>query len=336
VIRVGLIGYGYWGPNLARNIAETPGLTLAAVADSRAERLALIQQRYASAVPFLDAEAMMARDDIDAVVVATPLSTHVAFARAALERGKHVLVEKPLAPTVRDAELLGELADRNGLRLMVDHTFVYTGAVRKIRTLIDAGELGDLLYLDSVRVNLGLFQYDTNVIWDLAPHDLSIMDYLIAQRPVAVSADGGRVGTFEHESIAYITVHFADGFLGHFHVNWLAPVKIRRMLLGGRRRMLTFDDLEPSEKVRVYDHGVDFQSRDDEARRALLVSYRMGDMYAPQLERQEALAGVTREFAAAIREARDPLTGAASGVRVVRLLEAAERSLRSEGHRVRI
>ena len=336
MIRVGLIGYGYWGPNLARNIAETPGLTLAAVADGRAERLALVQQRYPAAAGVQDAAALIARDDIDAVVIATPLSTHFSFARAALEQGKHVLVEKPLAPTVREAEMLGELAERNRLRLMVDHTFVYTGAVRKIRTLIDAGELGELLYLDSVRVNLGLFQYDTNVIWDLAPHDLSIMDYLIAQRPVAVSADGGRVGTFEHESIAYITVHFDDGFLGHFHVNWLAPVKIRRMLLGGRRRMLTFDDLEPSEKVRVYDHGVDFQSGDDEARRALLVSYRMGDMYAPQLDRQEALAGVTREFAAAIRDAREPLTGAASGVRVVRLLEAADRSLRSEGHRVRI
>jgi predicted dehydrogenase len=187
-----------------------------------------------------------------------------------------------------------------------------------------------------VRINLGLFQYDTNVVWDLAPHDLSIMDFLIAQRPVAVSADGGRVGTFEHENIAYITVHFDGGFLAHFHVNWLAPVKIRKMLLGGRRKMLTFDDLEPSEKVRVYDHGVDFEARDDEARRRLLVSYRMGDMYAPQLERGEALAGVTKEFAAAIAERRDPLTDGQSGVRVVRLLEAADRSLRSEGTRVRI
>lgn len=334
--RVGLIGYGYWGPNLARNIADTAGLTLAAVADARPERLELVRRRYPSVTTVADAAALLSRDDIDAVVIATPLGSHVAFAQAALERGKHVLVEKPLAPTVREAEALGELAARQDRRLMVDHTFVYTGAVRKIRTLIDAGELGDLLYLDSVRVNLGLFQYDTNVIWDLAPHDLSIMDYLIAQRPVAVSADGGRVGTFEHESIAYITVHFDDGFLGHFHVNWLAPVKIRRMLLGGRRRMLTFDDLEPSEKVRVYDHGVDFAAGDDEARRELLVSYRMGDMYAPKLERQEALAGVLAEFAASIAERREPLTGAASGVRVVRLLEAAEQSLRSDGHRVRV
>jgi predicted dehydrogenase len=336
VIRVGLIGYGYWGPNLARNIAETPGLSLAAVAEARGERLSLVQQRYPHTRLTDDAAALMRRDDIDAVVVATPLSTHVDFARMALENGKHVLVEKPLASTARDAEGLGALAARHNLRLMVDHTFVYTGGVRKIRALIDNGELGELLYLDSVRINLGLFQYDTNVIWDLAPHDLSIMDFLIDQRPVAVSADGGRVGMFEHENIAYITVHFENGFLAHFHVNWLAPVKIRRLLLGGRRKMLTFDDLEPSEKVRVYDHGVDFAAADDEVRRRLLVSYRMGDMYAPQLDRQEALAGVTREFGAAIREGRDPLTGADAGIRVVRLLEAADRSLRSEGARVRL
>jgi predicted dehydrogenase len=335
-MKVGLIGYGYWGPNLARNVADTPGLSLVAVADPRAERLVEVRRRHPSAAVVSDAAALLSRDDVEAVIIATPLSTHVPLARAALERGKHVLVEKPLAPTVVEAEMLGDLAARRNLRLMVDHTFVYTGAVRKIRSLIDHGELGDLLYLDSVRVNLGLFQYDTNVIWDLAPHDLSIMDYLIQQRPTAVSADGGRVGTFEHESIAYLTVHFGDGFLGHFHVNWLAPVKIRRMLLGGRRRMLTFDDLEPSEKVRVYDHGVDFQMPDDETRRQLLVSYRTGDMHAPRLERQEALAGVIREFVAAIQEAREPLTGAASGVRVVRLLEAAERSLRSDGHRVRV
>ena len=311
-------------------------MALAGVADARAERLAVVQQRYPAARVETDPAALLGRDDIDAVVVATPLSTHFAFARAAILQGKHVLVEKPLAATVREAETLAELAATHDVRLMVDHTFVYTGAVRKIRALIDQGELGELLYLDSVRVNLGLFQYDTNVIWDLAPHDLSIMDYLIAERPTAVSADGGRVGAFEHENIAYLTVHFDNGFLAHFHVNWLAPVKIRKMLLGGRRKMLTFDDLEPSEKVRVYDHGVDFQSRDDETRRRILVSYRTGDMYAPALERQEALADVTSEFAAAISAGREPLTGAGAGIRVVRLLEAADQSLRSEGRRVRL
>jgi predicted dehydrogenase len=219
---------------------------------------------------------------------------------------------------------------------MVDHTFVYTGSVRRIRELIDSGELGELLYLDSVRINLGLFQQDANVIWDLAAHDLAIMDYLVDQRPVAVSASGSTVAGYQHENIAYITVHFANGFLGHFHVNWLAPVKIRHMLLGGRQRMLVYDDMEPSEKVRVYDKGVDFDVPSDEARRQILVSYRTGDMYAPKLDRREALSLVAAEFAASIAERREPLTGGISAVRVVRMLEAAEQSLREEGRRVRL
>lgn len=334
--RVGLIGFGYWGPNLARNISETAGLQLAAVVDARPERLELATRRHSSAVPLTDAAALLDRADIDAVVVATPMSTHVDLAKAAIERGKHVLVEKPLAPTAREAEMLGELAARAGVCLMVDHTFVYTGAVRKIRSLVDSGELGALLYLDSVRVNLGLFQHDSNVVWDLAPHDLAIVDYLIKERPVAVSASGSGPAGYHHESIAYITLHFASGFLAHLHVNWLAPVKIRRMLIGGAQKMLTYDDMEPSEKVRVYDKGVDFDPSDDEQRRRLLVSYRSGDMYAPNLDRQEALQLLTREFADAIRQQRRPLTDAAAGARVVRLLEAAEQSLRAEGARIAV
>jgi len=334
--RVGLIGFGYWGPNLARNISETAGLQLAAVVDARPERLELATRRYSGAVPLTDPAALLDRPDIDAVVIATPMSTHVDLAKAAIERGKHVLVEKPLAPTAREAEMLGELAARAGVCLMVDHTFVYTGAVRKIRSLVDAGELGAMLYLDSVRVNLGLFQHDSNVVWDLAPHDLAIVDYLIKEKPVAVSASGSGPAGYHHESIAYITLHFASGFLAHLHVNWLAPVKIRRMLIGGAQKMLTYDDMEPSEKVRVYDKGVAFDPSDDEQRRRLLVSYRSGDMYAPNLDRQEALQLLTREFADAIRQKRAPLTDAASGARVVRLLEAAEQSLRAEGRRIAV
>jgi predicted dehydrogenase len=333
-LRVALAGFGYWGPNLARNLHDTDGASLMAIADARAERLVRASKHYPAAELVTDAASLAERDDVDAIVIATPLSTHYPLANAALEHGKHVLIEKPMAATVREAEALVEIADRCGVTLMVDHTFVYTGAVRKLKELVDAGELGDLLYLDSVRVNLGLFQHDTNVIWDLAPHDLSIMDYLIGDRPVAVSAHGAAVAGFEHESIAYITVHFAGGFLGHFHVNWMAPVKIRRMLLGGRRKMVTFDDLEPSEKVRVYDSGVDFDVSDDEARRRVLVSYRTGDMYAPRLERQEALAGIAREFVAAATAGRAPLTDGAAGVRVVRMLEAADQSLRQQGQRV--
>ena len=248
-----------------------------------------------------------------------------------------MLVEKPLAASKTDAESLAELADKHGVRLMVDHTFVYTGAVRTIRALIDSGELGDLLYLDSVRVNLGLFQQDSNVIWDLAAHDLSIMDYLVDARPVAVSADGTALAGFDHENVAYVTVHFDNGFLAHFHVNWLAPVKIRQMLL---RR--------PPAHARLRRHGSrarksasttrasNLDVKDDQTRRQILVSYRTGDMHAPNLDRREALALVAREFADAIAERRAPLTGAAAGIRVVSLLEAAERSLRSQGSRIRM
>jgi len=333
---VGVIGYGYWGPNLARNLADTDGLRLAAIADGRAERRAVAAKRHPDAAVVCSAVEVLDSPAIDAVVIATPLATHVELATAAIERGKHVLVEKPLAPSRREAETLADLAAARGVRLMVDHTFVYTGAVRRIRALVDSGELGELLYLDSVRINLGLFQQDSNVIWDLAAHDLAIMDYLVDERPIAVSASGSTVAGYAHENIAYITVHFGNGFLGHFHVNWLAPVKIRHMLLGGSQRMLVYDDMEPSEKVRVYDKGVDFDVPGDEARRQILVSYRTGDMYAPKLDRREALALVVAEFADAIASGREPLTGAPSAVRVVAMLEAAERSLREEGRRVRL
>ncbi|HUK34572.1 MAG TPA: Gfo/Idh/MocA family oxidoreductase [Vicinamibacterales bacterium] len=338
MLNAGLIGYGYWGPNLARNLADAfDAVRLTAIADARPERRQAAARRHPGVVTFADADALLA-SDVDAVVIATPLRTHTALVEAAISRGKHVLVEKPIAPSRKDAEALAELAETRGVCLMVDHTFVYTGAVKKIRSLIDSGDLGQLLYLDSVRVNLGLFQQDSNVIWDLAVHDLSVMDYLIESRPVAVSADGSCVAGYEHENIAYITVHFDNGFLAHFHVNWLAPVKIRHMLLGGSQRMLVYNDMEPSEKVLVYDKGVDVNVdiRDDVARRQILVSYRTGDMYAPKLDRTEALAGVVREFANAITERRAPLTGAASGIHVVSLLEAAEQSLRSEGRRIRL
>jgi predicted dehydrogenase len=334
VINVGLIGYGYWGPNLARNLAETDGVHLTAIADERADRREAAERRHRGILTCADPASLFALDQLDAVVIATPIETHYPFASAAIERGKHVLVEKPLAGSKAHAEALAELADKRGVRLMVDHTFVYNGAVRRIRSLIDSGDLGELLYLDSVRVNLGLLQQDSNVIWDLATHDLSIMDYLIDARPVSVSADGTAAAGFDHENVAYVTVHFDNGFLAHFHVNWLAPVKIRQMLLGGRQRMLVYDDTHPSEKVRVYDKGVDVDVKDGETRRQILVSYRTGDMHAPTFDRREALALVAREFADSISERRAPLTDGAAGVRVVALLEAAERSLRARGQRI--
>jgi predicted dehydrogenase len=332
-VKTGLIGYGYWGPNLARTLAEADGLELAAIADSRPERRALAARRHPWVRPCADADTLLDREDLDAVVIATPLATHYTLGRAAIERGKHVLVEKPLAGSRAEAEDLTARADARGVRLMVDHTFVYNSAVRKVRALIDSGELGGLLYLDSVRVNLGLFQQDSNVIWDLAAHDLAILDYLIGERPVAVSANGSALAGFKHENIAYIAVHYASGFLAHFHVNWLAPVKIRHMFVGGRQRMLVYDDMEPSEKVRVYDKGVDFDVQDEETRRQIFISYRTGDMHAPRLDRREALWLVVAEFVAAIAGRRAPLTDGAAGIRVVTMLDAAERSLRSEGRR---
>ena len=334
MINIGLIGYGYWGPNLARNFAETEGVHLAAIADTSADRRDAAARRHRGVPVCGDGASLIAREDLDAIVIATPLETHYPLAKAAVERGKHVLVEKPLAGSRSHAEALGVLAEERDVRLMVDHTFVYNGAVRRIRALIDSGDLGELLYLDSVRVNLGLLQHDSNVIWDLATHDLSIMDYLIDARPVSVSADGTAAAGFDHENVAYVTVHFDSGFLAHFHVNWLAPLKIRQMLLGGRQRMLVYDDTHPSEKVRVYDKGVDVDVRDGERRRQILVSYRTGDMHAPTFDRREALGLVVREFADAIDERRAPLTDGAAGVRVVALLDAAERSLRAGGQRV--
>jgi len=334
VINVGLIGYGYWGPNLARNLAETDGLELVAIADARPDRREAASRRHRGVRTCDDAERLIARDDVHAIVIATPLETHYPFAKAAIERGKHVLVEKPFVGSKAHAEALGELAEQHDVRLMVDHTFVYNGAVRRIRSLIDSGALGDLLYLDSVRVNLGLLQQDSNVIWDLAAHDLSIMDYLIDSHPVSVSAEGTAAAGFDHENVAYVTVRFDNGFLAHFHVNWLAPVKMRQMLIGGSQRMVVYDDTDPGEKVRVYDKGVDVDVQDRETRRQILVSYRTGDMFAPKFDRREALSLVTEEFARSIAEHRAPLTDAAAGIRVVTLLDAAQRSLRANGQRI--
>jgi predicted dehydrogenase len=334
VIKAALIGYGYWGPNLARNLFDTCAFELAAIVDEHPERRQHAARRYPGVETCADVGRVLARDDIDAVFIATPLRTHHGLARAAIDRGKHVLVEKPLAASRAEAEDLAERAHTHAVQIMVDHTFVYTGAVGKMRSIITAGELGTLLYLDSVRVNLGLFQQDSNVIWDLAAHDLAIMDHLIDERPVAVSASGSAVAGYDHENIAYVTVHFDSGFLGHFHVNWLAPLKIRQMLLGGRNRMIVYDDLDPSDKIRVYDKGVEFDVPDEEMRRQILVSYRTGDMYAPRLDRREALSLVVQEFAAAITERRAPITGAAAGIRVVAMLEAADRSLREQGRRI--
>lgn len=335
MIGVGVIGYGYWGPNLVRNFAEVDGAHVVAVCDRRPERLALAKSRY----PYIEttdvAMEVVADPRIDAIVIATPVSTHFELARQALRAGKHVLVEKPLAATSDEAERLIEEANRRRLILMVDHTFVYTGAVRKIRELITDGLLGQLYYYDSVRVNLGLFQHDVNVIWDLAVHDLSIMDYVLPQRPVAISATGMSHIPGQPENIAYITLFFADSLIGHIHVNWLAPAKVRRTLIGGSQKMIVYDDLEPSEKVKVYDRGITLTDNPESIYR-MLIGYRTGDMWAPQVDMTEALRTEVLHFIRCIEEGERLITDGEAGLRVVRTLEAATRSISDRGQPVEL
>ena len=339
-VTVGVIGCGYWGPNLLRNFAENEAARLRWMCDLDPGRLEVLGRRYPSAEPARDYKRLLADPQLDAVVVATPVGTHHTLVKEALQAGKHVLVEKPLTASAREAEELCELAERSGLTLMVDHTFVYTGAVRKIKEIVESGELGELLYFDSTRINLGLFQHDINVVWDLAPHDLSIMDYIIGRRPEAVTATGSCHIERGIENIAYVMLNFPDDFIAHFHFNWLAPVKIRRTLIAGSRKMVVYDDIEPTEKVRVYDSGVTASRRPDEQDREAayrtLVSYRTGDVWVPKLDSTEALHYVCEEFLEAVTKRRRPLTDGASGLRVVRLLEAAQASIKEGGRFVKV
>lgn len=339
-ITVGVIGCGYWGPNLLRNFAENEAAQLTWMSDVDMKRLDTVSRRYPAARTTQDCRQLFADPHLDAVVIATPVATHYRFARAALEAGKHVLIEKPFTSTTREAEQLIELAERRGLTLMVDHTFIYTGAVRKVKEVVESGELGDLLYFDSVRINLGLFQRDINVVWDLAPHDLSIMDFIIGRAPVAVTATGSCHIEPGIENIAYVMFRFSDQFIAHFHFNWLSPVKIRRALIAGSRKMIVYDDIEPTEKIRIYDKGVTANRSGDEADKEAayrtLVSYRTGDVWVPKLDSTEALRYVCSEFLDSIRNSRPPLTDGHAGLRVVRLLEAAEQSIREGGRAVEI
>ena len=333
-ITVGVVGCGYWGPNLIRNFAENEAAELRWVCDKDPRHLSKVARRYPVARAATDYGELLADPRLDAVAVATPVSTHFDFARRALEAGKHVLVEKPFTSTSREAEELIALADRRGLTLMVDHTFIYTGAVRKIKEVVAAGELGDLLYFDSVRINLGLFQRDINVVWDLAPHDFSIMDYVVGRSATAVMATGSCHVEPGIENIAYVQLRFGDSLIANFHFNWLSPVKIRRTLIAGSRRMIVYDDIEPTEKLRIYDKGVtrNEYGADEEEAYKTLVSYRTGDVWVPKLDSTEALRYVCAEFLDSIRDSRPSSSDGEAGLRVVRLLEAAQASI-SEGGR---
>ena len=334
LINIGVIGCGYWGPNLLRNFAENDGAQLRWICDLDEQRLASMSRRYPMAQTTTDYRVVVNDPSVDAVAVVTPVATHFPIAKELLRAGKHVLLEKPLAANAREAEELIELAEQNRRTLMVDHTFVYTGAVRKMKEIVSSGELGDLLYFDSVRINLGLFQRDINVLWDLAPHDLSIMDYLIERQPHTVSALGSSHIERGIENIAYLVMLFPDEFIAHFHFNWLAPVKIRRTMIAGSSKMVLYDDIEPTEKVRVYDKGVTASRSSRESDYQTLVSYRTGDVWAPKLDSTEALRYVVAEFLDAIRDGRPSLTDGHAGLRVVRLLEAAQRSMKNGGQAI--
>ena len=327
-IRFGVVGYGYWGPNIVRNLRSLPGAYVASLCDQRDDALHRASQLYPSLSLCSDAAEIITAPDIDAVAVITPVWTHYKLAKAALQNGKHVFVEKPFTTTAAQAEELIELADKNNLKIMVDHTFLFTGAVRKIRQLIENGTLGRLYYYDSMRVNLGLFQHDVNVIWDLAPHDLSIMEFLINAKPEAISATGQK-HLNGHEDVAFITVYFPERLIAHINVNWLSPVKVRTTLIGGEKKMLVWNDLDSDEKLKVYDKGVNIASREDLY--DLLVSYRSGDMWAPQVEQVEALKVELQGFLDAITNNKPVVNDGIAGLQVVRMLEAASASVAKKG-----
>lgn len=331
MLRVAVIGAGYWGPNLARNFHNSSDWELAAVCDLDAGRAEALARRFAGAAAVSELSAVLEDPDIQAVAIATPARTHHAIATAALEAGKHVLVEKPLADSGPHGRSMAETAERCGLVLMADHTYCYTPAVMKIRELIEAGELGDILFIDSVRINLGLIQPDVDVFWDLAPHDLSIIDFILpgGLRPLSVSAQGADPLGAGKACIGYLTLPLRGGAVAHVHVNWLSPTKIRTMIIGGSKRTLVWDDLNPQQRVSVYDRGVELQTQQLGAadRRAAMISYRLGDTWSPALGEREPLDAMAAEFAASIREGRSPRTDARSGLRVLEVLEAATRSL---------
>jgi predicted dehydrogenase len=334
MLKVGVVGYGYWGPNIVRNFCAIDGVGVAAICDKSADALKRAGKACPGADLSKDHRRVTKGTDIDIAAIVTPVSTHYSLAKEALENGKHVFVEKPFTSSVREAEALIRLAARKRLKIMVDHTFLFTSAVRKIKDLVDGNKLGDIYYYDSTRVNLGLFQHDVNVIWDLAPHDLSIMDYVLKQKPSAISATG--TGHFNKalENIAYITAHFDNNIIAHFNVNWLSPVKIRTTLIGGRKKMLVWNDLETDEKIKIYDKGV--KVRDKEGVYDLLVEYRSGDMLAPRIGHTEALTVELGYFIDCIKNGSTPVNDGHAGLRVVRMLEASDRSLKRRGALIKL
>lgn len=335
MFNIAVIGCGYWGPNLIRNFSSIKDSRVKYICDTDRERLEVVSEQFPNCIKTTDYHEILRDEQVQAVAIATPVFTHHKIALDCLRAGKHLLVEKPLASSVAQAEEIVRTAQQVNRVLLVDHTFIYTSAVQKIKQLIDQNALGNLLYFDSVRINLGLFQHDVNAIWDLAPHDFSIMDYVFKEKPVAVSAQGMSHFGMAQEDIAYVTVYFERNVIAHFHVNWLSPVKIRMIMIGGDKKMLVYDDMQTSEKVKVYDSGVDIDASKSGIY-STLVQYRMGDMYSPKLETTEALRVEATHFKRCVEQGEHPITNGEMGLHVVRLLEAAEKSLRQQGQVVPI
>ena len=333
MLQVGVIGYGYWGPRIVRNFHAAEGCTVSLICDAKPDSLQRARKAHPDIPLTCNLSDILSSAEIDAVAVITPVWTHFKLAKEALENGKHVFVEKPFTSTVAQAEELIALAERKHLKIMVDHTFLFTGAVKKLRELIEEGTLGKLYYYDSTRVNLGLFQHDVNVVWDLAPHDLSIMDHLIRSKPLAVAATGQK-HLNSHEDIAYLTIYLEDQTIAHLNVNWLSPVKVRSTLLGGEKRMALWNDVEADEKIKVYDRGVAITS--GQGVYDLLVSYRSGDMWSPKVDQTEALASEAKYFVDCIVKNETPFNDGQAGLRVVRMLEAADRSLKERGRAIEL
>jgi predicted dehydrogenase len=329
MIKVGIIGYGYWGPNLVRNFYSAKDCTVISVADARPERLKLLANIFPAVKGVNDADEIINDNNIDAVVIATPVFSHFTLAKKALNAGKHVLIEKPMTATVAEAEELMELAASKNLLVMVDHTFLYTGAVEKIKKLVDGGDIGKIHYLDSTRINLGLFQPDVNVLWDLAPHDISIMNYVISEKPYSINATGVTHTNNGIENIAYLTVNFESGLIAHFNCSWTSPVKIRMMLLGGDKKMILYNDLEPSEKIKLYDTG--YNHKTDEDKKKVMVDYRTGDIFVPKVDAPEALSGMANDFVNSILKKKQPRSTADLGLQVVKILEASNKSIKNKG-----
>ena len=333
-IKIGVIGYGYWGPNIVRNFISTKGAKVVAICDNKPENLKRANALYPNIKCVPSSDEIFLSSDIDAVAIITPVGTHYDLVKKSLENGKHVFVEKPFTASLAEAGELIDIALRRKLKIMVDHTFIFTGAVKKIKEIVDDNTLGELCYYDSTRVNLGIFQHDVNVLWDLAPHDFAIMDYVLQKQPVAISATGIDHFNSGHENTAYLTAFFDDKFIAHFSVNWFSPVKIRTTLIGGQKKMLMWDDLQLNEKIKIYDKGVDIKTQ--EGIYQLLVDYRSGDMWAPRLETVEALRVEAQYFIDCIVNDKTPVNDGIAGLKVVRMLEASDRSLKQGGNLVKL